>query len=127
MRFLLVTSSFESFFQLIVTLVVFVFVLAITYLTTRWIGNYQRIKLKSGNLQIVESIPAGNHKMICLVRAGSAYLVVSVGKEEIHLLSTLTEDQLTDLSFLQSEESKANNSGSFSDILEKFKEKLPKK
>lgn len=127
MRILLVSSSFESFLKLIVTLLIFIFVLAITYVCTRWISNYQKVKLKSGNLQIIESIPAGNNKMICLVRAGTQYLVVAVGKEEIHLLTTLAEEQLEDFSFRQVQGNESAMTESFSELLEKFKEKLPKK
>ncbi len=120
-------NSFDSFLKLIATLLIFVFVLAITYLCTKWIGNYQRIKIKSGNLHIIESIPAGNGKMICLVKAGTQYLVVAVGREEIHFLSSLTEEQLTDFSFQNVPENGMGGNESFSEILNKFKEKLPKK
>ena len=63
-------NSVDNFLMLIATLLVFVFVLVITYLCTRWIANYQRIRMKSRNLQILESIPTGNNKMICLVKTG---------------------------------------------------------
>ena len=117
----------DSFLMLIATLLVFVFVLAITYMCTKWIANYQKIKLKSCNLQIVESIPAGNNKMICLVKTGSQYMVVGIGKDEIHLLMTLSEEQLTDFSFRQVNENSAITNETFSELLNKFKEKLPKK
>lgn len=120
-------NPMESFLKLIATLLIFIFVLAITYLCTKWISNYQKVKFKSGNLQIIETIPAGNNKMICLVKAGMQYLVVAVGKDEIHLLSSLTEEQLTDLSFKNIPQDGMGINESFSEIMDRFKEKLPKK
>ena len=111
------SASLESFLKLMVTLLIFVFVLAITYFTTKWVGGYQKIRMKSKNLQVVETIPIGNNKMISLVKAGTVYLIVSVGKEEMHSLGTLTEEQLTDLSFLYEEKSSVQGTESFQDIL----------
>ena len=123
MNFLMLSSSIESFLQLISVLLVFVFILILTYFVTRWIAGYQKVQMKCKNLQMIESIPAGNNKMICLVKAGVQYLVVSVGKDEIHLLTTLREDQLTDFSFLNTKENPMVEE-SFQEILGQLKEKL---
>ena len=123
--FLLSTSSLESFLELIGVLLIFVFVLVITYLCSKWMAGYQKVHMKSKNLQVIESIPAGNNKMICLVKAGTEYLVVSVGKDEIHHLATLSEEQLTDLSFKT--ENTTNKEESFQEIFGQFRDKLSKK
>ena len=126
MGILMLSSSLDSFLKLISVLLVFVFVLAITYVVTRWTAGYQKVRMKSKNLQIIETIPAGNNKMICLLKAGTEYLVVSIGKEEIHPLMTLSESQLTDVSFLL--DGDASNSGeSFQEIFGQLKEKMSAK
>lgn len=127
MRILLLSASMESFLELISVLLIFVFVLVITYVATRWMGGYEKAKMKSKNLQIIETIPAGNNKMISLVKAGSVYLVVSVGKEEIHPLATLTEDQLEDFSFLNETSSTGFKGESFQEIMGQLKDKMSKK
>lgn len=71
-------------------LFIFAVVLAATYLTTRWMGGMQRGRQNNKNLHVIETISVGNNKMISIVEAGSVYLVVSVGKEEVHLLAQLT-------------------------------------
>ncbi len=77
------------------------------------------------NLRIVETIGVGSNKTISIVEAGTVYLVVSVGKDEVHLLARLTKEQLKDFSF---EEVKNNaQADSFSEIFNKLKDKLPKK
>ena len=126
MNILLVSSSLDSFLQLIGVLLVFVFVLALTYAVTRWMAGYQKVRMRSKNLQMIETIPAGANKMICLVKAGTEYIVVSIGKDEIHPLMTLKEEQLTDLSFMNEGEGVITEE-SFQDILGQLKEKMSSK
>ncbi len=127
MRILMLSASMESFLQLIVALLIFVFVLGLTYVTTRWIGKYQKGHMNSKNLRIIETIPAGTNKNICLLKAGREYLVVAIGKDEIHALATLTEDQLTDLSFLNEIPDTVMTGESFQEIFGQLKDKMSKK
>ena len=126
MKALLLTSaSMDSFLELIGVLLIFVFVLVITYLCSKWMAGYQKIHMKSKNLQVIESIPAGSNKAICLVKVGKEYLVVGIGKDEIQYLATLTEEQLTDLSFQQ--EKTTGKEESFQEIFGQFRDRLSKK
>ena len=122
---ILLSSSFHSLVQLIGALIIFAFVLGITYLTTRWMGGFQKSRSNNKNLHIVETINVGNNKYISIVEAGTVYLVVSVGKDEVHLLTQLTREQLKDFSFEHVGEKESQES--FTEILEKLKDKLPKK
>ena len=122
---ILLSSSFHSLVQLICALIIFAFVLGITYLTTRWMGGFQKSRSNNKNLHIIETINVGNNKYISIVEAGTVYLVVSVGKDEVHLLTQLTREQLKDFSFEHVEEKESQES--FTEILEKLKDKLPKK
>ena len=122
---ILLSSSFHSLVQLIGALFIFAFVLGITYLTTRWMGGFQKSRSNNKNLHIIETINVGNNKYISIVEAGTVYLVVSVGKDEVHLLTQLTREQLKDFSFEHVEEKESQES--FTEILEKLKDKLPKK
>ena len=123
--FILTTASMDSFLELIGVLLIFVFVLVITYLCSKWMAGYQKLHMKSKNLQVIESIPAGNNKAICLVKAGKEYLVVGVGKDEVSCLTTLTEEQLTDLSFR--EEKATGKEESFQEIFGQLRDRLSKK
>lgn len=126
MRFLLTTSSpMESLLELIGVLLIFVFVLVITYMCSKWMAGFQKTTMKNKNLQVIESIPAGSNKTICLVKAGTQYIVVAVGKDEIHPLTTLTEEQLSDVSFLNEDSSKKEES--FQEIFGQLKNKWSKK
>lgn len=123
---ILLVSSFESFFQLIGVLLIFVFVLAITWLTTKWMAGYQKKHTINKNLKVIESIRVGNNKYVSIVEAGEVYLVVAIGKDEVTLLTQLTRDQLTDLSFMKEEKS-TMNSETFQEMLSHMKDKFPKK
>ena len=121
------SASMESFLQLISALLIFALVLLLTYFTARWVGSYQKVRMKSKNLQVIESLAVGNNKSICLIKTGTEYLVVAIGKDEIHPLSTLTEEQLTDLSFLDEGIETAVSGESFQEILGQLKDKMSKK
>lgn len=122
---ILMISSLESFLELVGALIIFAFVLLITFLTTRWIGGYQQTFTSNKNLRLIESIRVGNNKMISIVAAGDKFLVVAIGKDEITLLTELSEEQLKDASELLKVQKQ--NQESFQEIFTKIKEKLPKK
>lgn len=100
MNMILATSSLESFIQLITVLVIFIFVLILTYFTTRWMAGIQKGRSFNKNLRIIETINVGNNKMISIVAVGRKYIAVSIGKDEVNFLTELTEADLKDLSFL---------------------------
>ena len=127
MILLSLSASMESILQLISALLIFAFVLLITYFTTQWVGSYQKVRMKSRNLQVIESLSAGNNKSICLLKAGTEYLVVAIGKDEIHPLATLKEEQLTDVSFLDDGVESPVTGESFQEILGQLKDKMSKK
>ena len=114
------TSSLESFMQLISVLVIFVFVLVINYVTTRWMAGFQKSRSYNKNLKIIETIAVGNNKLISIVAVGKKYIAVSVGKDDVHFLTEIKEDELKDLSFLD-EADKESAKESFANILEKLK------
>ncbi len=89
-----VTTGMDSYIQFVTVLILFVLVLGITYLVTKWIANYQKGKTIVGNLEVIETCRITSNKYVQIVRAGSKYLVIGLGKDEIHILSELSEEQL---------------------------------
>lgn len=90
----MITTRADSYIQFITVLILFVFILAVTYLVTRWIAKVQKDKVGVGNLEVIETCRITPNKYIQIVRAGEKYLVVAVGKDEVHMLSELSEDEL---------------------------------
>ena len=54
-------------------------------------------------------------------------MVVAIGKDEIHSLATLKEEQLTDVSFLYEGTDSMVSGESFQEILGQLKDKMSKK
>lgn len=119
---ILILSSLDSFVQLITVLVIFIFVLIITYFTTRWMAGIQKGRSFNKNLRIIETISAGNNKMISIVQAGEKYLVVSIGKDEVHYLTELKQEELKDLSFMNPD-NQNDKQNPFAEIFGRLKEK----
>ena len=105
------TSGFDSFIQLLGVLLIFIFVLAITYFTTKWIAGYQKSRSFNKNLRIVETLRLTQNKYIQIIEAGEVYLVIGVGKD------------LDTYEVIKQTEAGEN----FQEILKKIKERLPKK
>ncbi len=120
-----VFSEWESFFQLIGVLLIFLFVLAITYITTRWIGQYQQGMMQNKNIQVVETFRVNNNKFIQIIQVGKKYLVISVCKDVVNVLSELTEDDLVWRPSQEERGVKVNEN--FQQIFGKLKDKIPRK
>ena len=120
---ILLANSFDSFLRLVGVLLIFIAVLVITYLTTRWMGGFQKAHSYNKNLQIVETIRVGNNMMISIIAVGTKYIVVSIGKDEVHFLTELTEEELKVLP----EQMDSAKGESFQNILDKVKNGFTKK
>ena len=92
---LAVSSRVDSYVQFLTVLLLFVFVLFITFLTTRWIANYQKSRTNGGNIEIIETTRVTSNKYLQIVRAGNKYILIAVGKDEIHMLTELSAEELT--------------------------------
>ncbi len=115
-----VTTGMDGYLQFMTVLILFVFVLAVTYLVTRWIARYQKGRTGTGNLEIVETCRISQNKYVQIIRAGEKYLVVAVGKDEIHMLSELSAEELV---FLEQNQEQA---ASFANVLDKVKKMTEK-
>lgn len=108
------SGGLNSVLQFITLIIVFVFVLFITYGTTRFIGSYQKTVGKTTNFDIIETYRISNTKYIQIIRVGAKYLVISVCKDSITMLTELSGDEIEIPEI-------TNNMDSFSKILEKVK------
>lgn len=90
----LLSSTASSIGQLITVLIIFAFVLIITYFTTKWIGNYQKDKAPGENIQIVETKRIDQNKMVEIVRIGDRYFALGLGKETVTTIAEISKDSL---------------------------------
>ncbi|HKM35833.1 MAG TPA: flagellar biosynthetic protein FliO [Lachnospiraceae bacterium] len=84
----------ESIGQLITVLLIFILVLALTLVTTKWIARYQKGQRGGNNIDIVETCPMGNGKYIQIVKLADAYVAIAVCKDSVTLLAELNKEQI---------------------------------
>ncbi len=112
----------DSYVQFITVLLLFVFVLAVTALVTRWIGGYQKGRSAGMNMELLEAIRLSNNKYIQLVRVGRKYLALAVCKDTVTMLSEIPEEEL------RFSEGSTSGVSSFKDVLTKIqREKILEK
>ena len=105
----------SSISQFLTVIAIFVFVLAITYFTTRWIADFQKGRSFGRNMESIEAFKLTTNKYIQIVKVGDKYLVLAICKDTITMLTELTEDQI------EKPEIKDPVKVNFKDILEKAK------
>lgn len=117
------SSRIEAFAQLLTLLIIFIFVLAVTYYVTRFVGNYQKNKLSGSNINILETMRIANNKYIQIVKIGNRVFAIAVAKDTVSYLCELDEDELI---YKESSSGKMLiNNDNFKEILEKFKKDKP--
>ena len=107
---ILTAGGYDSFLDLITVLLIFVFVIAITLFTTKYVANYQKVQNAGKNIEVLETYRISQSKYIQIVKIGAKYVAIAVSKDTVTLLSALEE---TDISI----NDMVNEGKSFKDIL----------
>ncbi len=91
---ILLAGRTDSYAQFITVLVVFVLVLGVTALVTRWIAGYQKQQNVNVNVEVIETTRLSNNKYIQIVRVGETYVAIAVCKDTVTRLCEIPEEQL---------------------------------
>lgn len=91
---MLLTGKVNGYAQFVAVLVVFVLVLGLTALTTRWIANYQKQQSVNCNVEILETTRIANNKYIQLVRIGETCVAIAVCKDTVTMLGEVPKEQI---------------------------------
>lgn len=121
----IVSSSVKSFFQLIGVLLVFIFVLALTYFCTRWIAKYQKGINVNKNIHVIETCRLTNNKFIQIIEVGQKCLVIAICKDSVTMLCEIERDALSWVPGESGQTPVVNES--FQELLAKLKDKIPRK
>lgn len=120
------SPTLKSIGQLCSVLLIFVFVLAITYFATRWIAGYQKSQMDHRNMRIVETMRLTVNKYIQIIEVGDVYLVIGVGKDHIETLAELSKEHFKEVPH-EVDYGENGFSSNFSDVLDQIKKRFPKK
>ena len=111
-------GTLESLAQFLTALLIFVCVLVITWLTTKYIGNLQKQRMTGTNIEIIETTKITPTKYLQIIRAGEKYLLIAVCKDTVTMLTELPKDSLA------LENGSVSEQMDFKILLEKAKIKL---
>lgn len=107
-------GSVGSIAQFFTVLLIFIFVLFITYWTTRFAGSFRKQQMSGKNIQVMETVGISNTKYLQIIKIGNRYFVIGVCKDTITYLCELNEEDV-DFSVPQ------GSGETFKNILERFK------
>ena len=93
-----VSDRAESITQFLTVFLVFILVLALTYLTTRFVGGYQKAKSVNSNFEAIETYRITNGKYLQIVRVGEKYIVIGITKDSITNICELSADEVKQIS-----------------------------
>ncbi|MCR5267381.1 MAG: flagellar biosynthetic protein FliO [Lachnospiraceae bacterium] len=80
--------------QFLTALLVFVFVVALTYFTVRWVGTYQKVQGGNRNFEVIETCKVTSNKYLQIIKVGSRYFLIGIGKDELTFMTELEADDL---------------------------------
>ena len=106
--------------QFLTALLVFVFVLALTYFTVRWVGAYQKMQPGNKNFEVIDTCKVTQNKYLQIVKVGSRYFLIGIGKDSLEFFTELDENDL-DLS------GPTTMQDGFQQFYQKAKERLQKR
>lgn len=110
----------ESFTQFLTVILVFILVLGLTYLTTRFVGSYQKVRGACRNFEVIETLKITNGKYLQIVRIGGKYVVIGIGKDTVTNICELDASDIKPLP----EETPPQSVEAFRAILDKAKERI---
>ena len=87
-------SSTSSAVQFITVLLIFAFVLFITYFTTRFVGNFQKERMSGSNITVIETQRIATNKYIQIVKIADRYFAIAVCKDTVTTISELSADSI---------------------------------
>ena len=113
-------SGGDNFLQLLGVSLLFIIVLIITYLTTKFVGGAKIGTLKDSNFKIIDTYKLNQNKYLQIIKIGSRYFVIAAGKDDVRLITELKEDEVIQ----KPGNEKGNNN--FQDILKMLKKQNEK-
>ena len=107
--------------QFLTVFLIFLAVLALTYLTTRFVGGYQKQKNFNRNFEVVETLKVTNGKYLQIVKVGCKYVCIGIGKDSITSICELSPDEI-----VQTQQGQTEPLESFKSFMDKARERIGK-
>lgn len=116
------TSGMSSILSVISLILIFIFIVALAYFTTRFIAKYQNNSMNSrSNIRVIESFRMGSNKFVAIIEVSNNFYVIGVGKEEITLIDKLDSESISNIKNAQMKD--LGKKIDFKEILSQIKNK----
>jgi flagellar protein FliO/FliZ len=90
-------STIGDIAQFITVLLIFLFVLLLAWLSTRFVGRYHQGTYSRKNIKVIETYPLGGNKMLAIIQVGEKYALIAVGKDSVTHVMDLEGEDLCEL------------------------------
>lgn len=87
-------SSINAIAEFFTVLLIFLIILAVTYFSTRWIANFQKQKINSSNIHVIETYKIATNKYLQIIQTGKKYFVIAICKDTVTYLTEIPEEDL---------------------------------
>ena len=111
----------ESFTQFLTVILVFLLVLALTWFTTRFVGNYQKARSVNRNFEVIETYRITNGKYLQIVKIGEKYMVIGIGKDNVTSICELSAEDIKPVT-----ETPSQSIETFKILLDKARQRIGK-
>lgn len=108
----------------LVTLLIVILVLYLTFVCTKYIGRGVGIKTRSRNMKMLDQIPLGRDRSAAIIEAGNRFFLVGITASQVSLISELKEEEVGTLLLEPQEPERL--APDFGDIFEKLKNRKKK-
>ena len=102
--------------QFLTVIFIFIVILVLTYITTRFIAGYQKNHSVNTNIESVEVMRLSPSQYVQIIRIGSKYVAIAVSKDSIEKLCELSSEDVEAVT------QDVSSSNSFSNIMDKIKQ-----
>lgn len=91
---LAVASKLDSVVQFFTVLIIFIFVLGATWLTSKYIAGFQKGKMRGNNFEMIDSFRISQNNVVQILRIGQKFVAVAVCKDSVTVLTELSEEEI---------------------------------
>lgn len=107
----------------VITLVIVVLILYLTYICTRYIGRGAGMRTRSRNMKVLDQIALGRDRSAAIMQIGDRFFLVGITASQISLLAELDGEEIVQL---QGPEEAERLAPDFGEIFEKLKNRKKK-
>ncbi|MBH1942000.1 flagellar biosynthetic protein FliO [Mobilitalea sibirica] len=87
-------STVDNILQFVGLVLLLIFILAAAYYTSKFIGKMKLGQLKNSNFQVIDTYRVNQNKMLQIIKVGSKYLLIAIGKDTIQYITELDESEV---------------------------------